>query len=473
MGARWFALPAFRASLSLRRRTRTWLFKHSRNHSASSVSTVYLWLILLLFLLVVRDRVLAVLRRPPIIPGLSASELPDPRGDTSFPAAYFGVGAKFVFYTSSYGQFNNQVVSLINALFIARRTDAALVLPYSKLGKESSWDLERAGLLDELEINRELVGDYFNYTHLLSREHVVRPAQFFASSDAADLFARRNITVNYRSGNPFRKLFAEPAARYTREHGTKFRVLSPPHERTPIINYCDFDPAVALASVAERGRNGRFTFLPIVFRKHNLNCTFEEEDWVSIRRGLVPRDEYLHAVDSFMATLPRPILATHLRFFLNGDVGNFTARSLVDMMFRDYGTELMRARTLFLAYSPSSNESREAFDMLKLRYHGTVVDGSKIPSFFREEDRSFASLGLTNVLLDMWTCVKSDMFLGRLGSSLSWNTVYWRQALREEYDLLPENVDRPLWYILGNFTDRNANRTEGPLLGANLRHPSE
>lgn len=471
MGVRSNSPPPSRPTHPSRRRTRTasYFARIPRPQTATYPSSVYVWLTFLLLLLLIRHRL--ILRPTPhLYPGIPPSTLSVPHGAPTFPQAYFGVNARFLFYTANYGQFNNQLVSLINALFIARRTDAVLVLPYAKLGKESSWDLARAGLHDELYAPRELVGDYFNYSHLLITEHVVRPTQFFASRDGEQLLTRSNITVNYRSGNAFRKLFAHPSADVLRRLGRAVEVLSPQHNKTPLANYCDFHPDSTLASVADLGRNGRFTFLPIVFRRHSLNCTFEEPDWVSIRRSLLPRDEFLHAVDGFMQALERPIMAVHLRVFLNGDLGNFSARSFVDMLFRDFEPQLMRARTLFIAYSPSSGVSREAFAILRERFHGKVADGATTTRYFREEDVAFAGLALTNVLLDMWICVKSEVFLGRLGSSLSWNAVFWRQALAGEDGLDTEVVRNPLWYSLSNLTTTGAERYEGPLLGANLRH---
>jgi len=61
----------------------------------------------------------------------------------------------------------------------------------------------------------------------------------------------------------------------------------------------------------------------------------------------------------------------------------------------------------------------------------------------------------------MWVCVKSTRFLGRVGSSLSWNVVYWRQMLRDEYNLAKDMTDYPLWYTLANFTNTGATRLEG------------
>lgn len=383
---------------------------------------------------------------------------------------YSGDGARFIFYTSAYGQFNNQLVSLVNALFISRHAKAILVLPYASLGKESIRNVERAGIRTELGVERQLVGDYFNYTRLLSFERIIRPDQFFASPDARDLFSLGSITVSYRSGNSYRKLFSQPSADFAAQSGQKFKVFSPPHRTAAIRNYCDFGLDTALAAEGQRGRHGRFVFLPIVFRKHSLNCTFEEPDWVPVRRGLVPRNEYMHAADTFLATLKRPIMAVHLRFFLNGDIGNFTVQSFVDMLFREFGHEFNQAASLFLAYSPSSHVSSEAYHIIKTRYDGAVIDGSTIPQFFQHTNSDYASFALSNVLLDMWICVKSDRFLGRLGSSLSWNTVYWRQALQAEYKLLPEQVSPPLWYTLRNFTTTSASRHEGPTLGSNLAH---
>lgn len=219
--------------------------------------------------------------------------------------------------------------------------------------------------------------------------------------------------------------------------------------------------------------NDRFVMLPVMFRQHNLNCSVEEVDWITIRKGLVPRDEFLRAVDAFMEQLERPILAVHLRVFLNGDVGNFSAKTFVAMLELKFREQMRKVRTLFLAYSSSSRVSREAFELLNERFSGAVVDGSRVGEHFAKADEDFRLLALAGVLTDMWVCVKSDWFVGRLGSSLSWNVVYWRQALQEEYGLEKRVVDTPLWYTLRDCSNTGAVRDEGDLLGASLRSRRE
>eukprot|EP00177_Eucheuma_denticulatum_P007630 GFKZ01013882.1.p1 GENE.GFKZ01013882.1~~GFKZ01013882.1.p1 ORF type:complete len:479 (-),score=46.15 GFKZ01013882.1:393-1829(-) len=438
--------------------------------SLTSRTTLYIWLTCLLLLLILRDRVFTtqLTSQASFLEGRPASSLPTGTIAHQYPAAYFGVNARFLFYTSTYGQFNNQLVSLINALFVARRADAVLILPYTKLGKESTWDLRLAGLPKAARVKRELVGDYFNYSRLALHEHVVRPTQFFASVDAVDLFSRANLIVNYRSGNAYRKLFTQRAAQVALEkHIRPVEVSSPFHERGRVENVCDFSVEGTLRSVNGLGRNGRFTMLPIMLRRHNLNCSVEEKDWITLRRALVPRNEFLGVVDRFLSTLRRPVLAIHLRVFLNGDLDNFSAESYVSMLEHKFSEQLGEAQTLFLAYSPSSHISREIFGLLGRRFSGDVVDGSRIGKHFRIEDEAYRSLALSAVLMDMWVCVKSDMFIGRLGSSLSWNTVYWRQGLQEEYSLNKSLVAHPLWYSLPDFTTTGATRNEGNLLGSN------
>lgn len=386
----------------------------------------------------------------------------------SRPGSYFNRGARFLFYTAGYGQFNNQIVSLVNALLIARRLDAVLVLPYVRLGKESKWDAERIGLHDEMRITRQLVGDYFNYSRLLTAEHVVQPTAFFHSPDGSEFLDWRNITVAYRSGGYFRSLVKYASKEILHRKRVRPQVLAPNHERVRLDNFCDMDPYSLLATVNEQGRNGRFVLLPVVFRRHNLNCSEQEPRWINVRRNLVPRTEFITAVDSLIRDLPRPILAVHLRFFLNGDSGNFTARSVVDMMFRDFGEHLANSSSLFISYSPSSVESLEVAQLLQKRFHGVVTDGQDFVKYFRAEHFMYSTLSLSAVLFDLWACVKSDLFLGRLGSSLSWNVVYWRQALRKEFGFDQWVVDNPLWYELANFSTRGVSRKEGPRGGVQL-----
>lgn len=429
--------------------------------------SLLIWFFILALLLLVHD--LFFNRNPPD-PGVPASKLPLANDERTLPTAYFGVNARFLFYTATYGQFNNQLVSLMHALLINRHADSVLVLPYTKMGKESLWDLKRVGRARQAHVQREMVGDYFNYTRLRMSEHVVLPSDFFESEDAAELFSK-NITVNYRSGNAYRKLFAKPVEKIAEanEEAKTFTVMTPTQHRQAVKDVCDFSVDGTLEAVNGVGKNDRFTFLPIVFRRHSLNCSAEEKDWVTIRKALVPRNEYLSAVSGFMETLERPIMGLHLRVFLNGDEGNFTPQSFVDMLQRKFGNELNKMKTLFIAYSPSSESSREIVELLRGKVAAKVVDGKKIAEHFDKNDEEFGRRALAAVLMDMWVCVKSDVFLGRLGSSLSWNTVYWRQALREEYELSWEIVDRPLWYALRDFTTTGASRHEGHIGGDNSR----
>ncbi len=166
----------------------------------------------------------------------------------------------------------------------------------------------------------------------------------------------------------------------------------------------------------------------------------------------------MYAVDSFLETLERPIFAVHLRFFLNGDIGQFTPQSVVNMMYDHFGVQLEASKTLFVAYTPSSKESIRIVEILGQHFHGRVVGGNKIVGHLAPEAEYVTQLPLSKVLIDMWMCVKSDFFLGRLGSSLSWNIVYWRQALAKDYGLNPEVVKSPLWYALQDFSTTGAVR---------------
>lgn len=382
------------------------------------------------------------------------------------PHSYYSANARFIFYTASYGQFNNQIVSLINALLMAKHADAILVLPYTRMGKESSWDSKYRNLTQTKFIRApQLVGHYFNYTQLLASNHVVRPSQFFSSPDGLQLLNFPSITTAYRSGAYFRRLFSFASGNYL-NRPSKINVIAKPHDRLPLNHICDLRPSTSLGTVNQQGRNGRFTFLPVIFRRHNLNCSQEEPHWLSVRQSLVPRDEYIRAVDYFLESLPKPVFSIHLRIFLNGDLPNFTPGSVVAMIFRNYGSQLAQCNAIFVAYSLSSRESRKVVQMLRNRFHGTVADGSHSFNYYRPEDSMYATLPLSSVLFDMWVCVKSYFFLGRLGSSLSWNVVYWRQAFWRNSHLEYNILQRPLWYQLSHFTTTGARRQEGSLLGS-------
>lgn len=390
--------------------------------------------------------------------GTPVSKLIDRPGDEP-STAYYGVNTRFVLFNSWYGQLNNQIIALINAISVARRIDGVLVLPCEKLGRESR--PEREALKQKrLYSTRELVGDYFNYSLLASAVHAVRPSEFLQSPDGNELSSRKNVVVCRKCVGFYNFLLTgSEQGPYPGEPGV--RVLNPNSSWPTPKSWCDFRPEKALPNLQKLYRRDRFVLLPNMFRHHNLNCTESDPEWLQVRKHLRPRDEFLHAVNAFMDTLQRPILAIHLRFFLNGDIGQFTPRSFVNMLQSVYVSQMEKASTLFISYAPSSTESVQILQLLKKEFQGTVVGGEAIPDFLNEQVRmNITSLPLASVLMDMWVSVKSDMFLGRLGSSLSWNVVYWRQVLKDEYGLQSDNIT-PSWYTLEMFTTTGAARAEG------------
>lgn len=372
---------------------------------------------------------------------------------------YYGIDVRFVLFNSWYGQFNNQIQALMNAISIARDLDAVLVLPCEKLGKESIRD-SRNIKMRRLFSTRELVGAYFNYSLLVSAVHAVRPSEFLASTDGRELLNRKQIVVGAKSGGYYRFLFTGRKRGYDPgEPGV--RVLDPESTKPRLKNFCDFRASKALTHIQKLHRRDRFVLLPVTFRHHDINCSYIDPHWISLRRYLRPRNEFLVAVNSFITTLQHPILAVHLRFFINGDLGQFTPRSVVNMLYEQFGNQIDKANTIFLAYTPSSTESVQIYNLLKNEFHGIVVGGQMISQFLPPHAKNITELPLHSVLMDMWVCVKSDMFLGRLGSSMSWNVVYWRQVLAPDYALHDESVHQPLWYALSNFTTTGAMRYEG------------
>jgi len=374
---------------------------------------------------------------------------------------YYNKNLRFVLFNSWYGQFNNQLVALVNAISIARNLDAVLVLPCEKLGRESKKTSQVF-----LHSRRELVGDYFNYSLLKSMVHSVRPSEFLVSSDGADLVSRKILVVCKTCADFYRFLLAPPTPT-----APQVKILNPNSTWPKLRNRCDFNPNHALPNLQKIYHKDRFVLLPTVFRHHDLNCTKEDPNWMTVRKYLRPKDEFLHAVDRLMSHLQQPVLAIHLRFFLNGDLGQFSPRSFVDMLKDQYGEQYERAGSIFLAYSPTSAESVQVYHLLKNEFQGPVLGGENTMQWLpppENPENNPKDLPLSGVLLDMWTCVRSDMFIGRLGSSLSWNVMYWRQALREEMKLSWENV-RPVWYTLEKFSTTGAKRAEGRAWNPNQR----
>ncbi len=421
-------------------------------------ATQYTTLLLTIFIIVTFSYVSRTAEPTLRLSGTPVSKLiAHPRDVPS--TAYYGVNTRFVLFNSWYGQLNNQIIALINAISVARRIDGVLVLPCEKLGRESRPEMEALNQR-RLYSTRELVGDYFNYSLLASAVHAVRPSEFLQSFDGTELRSRKHVVVCKKCIGFYNfMLTGNEQGPYPGEAGV--RVLNPNSSWPTPRSWCDFRPEKALPTVQKLYRRDRFVLLPNMFRHHNLNCTKSDPEWLAVRRYLRPRDEFLHAVDAFMTKLRRPILAIHLRFFLNGDIGQFTPRSFVNMLTGVYATQMDKAETLFLSYAPSSAESVQVLQLLKQEFQGSVVGGDAIPGYLDQQVRTnITSLPLASVLMDMWVCVRSDIFLGRLGSSLSWNVVYWRQVLKDEYRLSSENI-APIWYTLDKFTTTGAARAEG------------
>lgn len=375
--------------------------------------------------------------------------------------AYYGVNTRFVLFNSWYGQLNNQIIALINAISVARQIDGVLVLPCEKLGRESRSEMEKLRQ-KRLYSTRELVGDYFNYSLLASHVHAVKPSEFLNSSDGLQLLSKPNIVVCRKCLGFYNFLLTgSEQGPYPGEPAIK--VLNPNSSWPKLKNWCDFTPNSALPNVQKLYNRDRFVLLPNMFRHHDLNCTKFDGEWLNVRRFLQPRDEFLSIIDAFMSSLQKPIFSIHLRFFLNGDIGQFTPRSFVNMLTSLFQSQLGHANTLFVAYSPNSAESVQIFNLLKNEFQGSVVGDESFAPFYPSDSRlNFTNLPLANVLLDMWVCVKSDMFLGRLGSSLSWNVIYWRNVLKDEYGLQDAHI-APLWYTLEKFTTTGAARPEGKI----------
>lgn len=391
--------------------------------------------------------------------GVGASQIPPPH-----PLRYLRDPTRYLLYVSEYGQLNNQIVSLINGIFFAKSLDAVLVLPFTSLGKESSRDALLANKTASRRTPHQLVFHYFNYSRLLSAHPAVSPVEFFRSEPGNTLLSFPNITVSYRAGNYYKSLFRTVI---NTSHLSKHVITHPSPRVLSHPDYCSHDAVKELSRHHYQGFHPRFVLMPIVFFRHNLNCTAVHPEWISMRRNLLPIDPFLESVQRFLDTLNPPVLAIHLRLFLNGDLENTDAYAIVRALFKRFESQLNHANTLFLAYSPSSEMSVKVFHLLQQRFSGHVVDGTTYSSFFDQQHAHVAQLPLASVLFDMWVCVRSHLFVGRLGSSLSWNVVFWRMALYDQYGLDPYVVNSPLWYALEHFSTTGAKRHEGLLHGTN------
>lgn len=173
------------------------------------------------------------------------------------------------------------------------------------------------------------------------------------------------------------------------------------------------------------GVNGNFLFLSRLYRSHSLNCTESNPYWLELRRYVQPRVEIRQLVDQHFAKWGR-VFSIHVRLF-PFDAGKFAFRTYCQYMVTRFDKQIKDSDTIYIAYSPSSKDSTAIVSELRRtlvnKRIATAADFDSLsqrgPVFNKRYSIPF---------LDMWVCVRSNFFVGRLGSSLSWNVAYWRAA---------------------------------------------
>lgn len=361
----------------------------------------------------------------------------------------------YVFYKARSGQLNNQLISFFNALAIAKEANATLVAPFAFYGSESRIDfgtgrgfffhlreafdlyiheafLKSLGLYYKHD---ELVGDYIDGELINCTQPVISITQFMRSEGGAYLrtfphvLTRRGDAPFYYMSLGKRRLLEQNVnVRGAHSGEDSSTSLERPASRKELD--CNFNISDYFRGVPYRaGVNGNFLFLAKLYRSHSLNCTSVNQYWLNLRQYVQPVPEIRQVVAEALGSWGI-VLSLHLRLF-PFDIGKFSTTKFCNHFLSRFHEQLQSSDHLYIAYSVSSKKSIAiiselrkklgAEKILTAREFGNLYDRG--PHF----NKRYAA-----PLVDMWTAVNSDFFVGRLGSSLSWNVVYWRQAFGKD-----------------------------------------
>ncbi|PXF44579.1 hypothetical protein BWQ96_05656 [Gracilariopsis chorda] len=357
----------------------------------------------------------------------------------------------YLFYKARSGQLNNQLISFFNALTIAKEADAVLVAPFAFYGSESYVDFAQSkGFLYKLYEacdlyiyqpflkaiglfykHDELVGDYIDGS-LLNKTQPVVSIMHFLKSPGADylrtfphVLARKGDAPFYYMSLGKRTLFqenvnmrGEPA-----QNDLTSAFYKPASRRDLDCNFNVSDHFRGLQYSA--GVNGNFLFLSRLYRSHSLNCTESNPYWLELRRYVQPRVEIRELVEQHLVQWEK-VLAIHVRLFPS-DFGKFAVRRYCQYMLKRFDKQIRDSDTLYIAYSSSSEDSAAIVSELRRTLADKRIATAADFGSLRQRGPVF-NKRYTIPFLDMWVCVWSNFFVGRLGSSLSWNVAYWRAA---------------------------------------------
>lgn len=360
----------------------------------------------------------------------------------------------YVLYKARSGQLNNQLISFINALAIAKAANATLVAPFAFYGSESLLDSgsgrgigfyfreyrERLWgkvlqLFDVYYPYDELLATYLDPDLLNDAQPVIGIVDFLRSNGCSYLRTFQHVLTRRGDAHFFHMTLGRRSIWSTNVNvrreavdspSTKYPLPVAPASRRDLD--CNFNISDYFRGLPHSdGANGNYLFLSKLYRSHSLNCSLENPHWLLVRRKLQPRSEIRDLVTRNLRRWGS-VLSIHLRLFPY-DSGKYTADAFCSMLLTHYKHQVESADHLYIAYSVTSVESVEVVQTLRSQLGAskikTAADYGVIYKLGKIFDKPYVI-----PLVDMWTCVQGDNFIGRLGSSLSWNVVYWREALR-------------------------------------------
>lgn len=359
----------------------------------------------------------------------------------------------YIIYKARSGQLNNQLISFFNALAIAKQANATLVAPFAFYGFESYLDfytgrgfmfyLRQAfdihvyqsflSLIGLQYGHDELVGDYIDSTLLNRRQPVISVVDFKKSMGGRYLSTFPCVLT--RNGDA-RFFYMTLGKRSLFERNINIReetidgdrgVTESPASRKELD--CNFNVSDYFRGLHfNAGVNGNYLFLSKLYRSHSLNCTSANPYWLELRKFVQPRVEVRALVTAMMSQWGK-VMALHLRLFPS-DQNKFSVRSFCTFFLSHFQHRIRKADRVYVAYSISSKESVAILSQLQRRIgRERIITAHEYGSLHTKGplfNKPYAA-----PLVDMWTCVNSHYFVGRLGSSLSWNVVYWRQSFRK------------------------------------------
>lgn len=360
----------------------------------------------------------------------------------------------YVLYKARSGQLNNQLISFFSALIIAKQANATLVAPFAFYGSESYIDfsigrgfmfhLRQAfdtyvyqaflKLLGLQYKHDELVGDYIDGA-LLNRSQPIVSILDFRRSRGGKYLSTLPQVLTRKGDAPF--FYMTLGKRSLLETNVNIRgetvdenldTSQSPASRKELD--CNFNVSVYFRGLQfNAGVNGNYLFLSKLYRSHSLNCTSANPYWLKLRRFVQPRIEIRQLVAARM-TRWKKVMAVHLRFF-PFDQDKFLPSIFCNFFLSRFQHQIKKVDRVYIAYSISSKESTVILSQLQQRLGSERIITAHDYGNLYTKGPAF-NKRYTAPLVDMWTCVNSHYFIGRLGSSLSWNVVYWRQSLRKE-----------------------------------------